>query len=291
MECPSCGAMFRRTGSFLDFLGEDRRDYFRSFLKDYTCVRKAEGRGAVESGYYRKLPAMDKSDPLAWQWRIRAKTFQAFQKRILKPLGEKLHPSPESVTGLKVLDLGAGVGWLSYRLAEMGHSPCSVDINTDDLDGLGAITHYTPDWPVLRAEFDRLPLAPAQADMALFNASLHYSPDYENTLTETLRVLKQDGLIVVLDSPVYNRQASGHCMVAERRQDFLHRFGTPSDAVPSQDFLTWDMLRDLENSLNIQFKVHRVWYGWKWALRPVKAALLRNREPSKFVVLTAKRKK
>ena len=83
-----------------------------------------------------------------------------------------------------ILDLGAGTGWLSHRLARLGHYPCAVDLTIDRRDGLGAARHYTPDWPLVQSDFAHLPLGAAQVDMVVYNASLHYSIDYRTTLRE-----------------------------------------------------------------------------------------------------------
>ncbi len=189
-----------------------------------------------------------------------------------------------------IVDLGAGVGWLSRRLTELGHHPCSIDISVDDADGLGAARHYEPAWPLIQAEFDHLPFSDATADVVLYNASLHYSTDYRVTLREALRVLRPGGAVVVLDSPIYHRDESGRRMAAERHADFEKRFGTASNAMPSVEYLTWGMLDGLANDLDLKWETYRTWYGWKWAMRPVVARLKRKREPSRFAVLVGRRK-
>ena len=188
-----------------------------------------------------------------------------------------------------MLDLGAGVGWLSNRLAELGHDPCAIDLNLDPRDGLGAARHYGGDWPRVQAEFDRLPLADRQADLVIYNASLHYSTAYRSTLAEALRVLRPGGRIVVLDSPIYRHDASGRQMIAERQAAFARDHGTRSDALPSVGYLTWAMLRELGRELGLRWRVIRPWYGWRWALRPWRARLACKREPSTFALLVAQR--
>jgi SAM-dependent methyltransferase/uncharacterized protein YbaR (Trm112 family) len=191
--------------------------------------------------------------------------------------------------GLRIVELGAGVGWLCHRLALLGHHPLAVDLSVDERDGLGAARHYHPAWPRFQAEFDRLPLAAGAADLVIFNASLHYSTDYELTLGEALRVLTAGGTLAILESPIYRRPESGLRMVEERRADFAHRFGTRSDALPSRDYLTWSQIADLERRLGLRFRKLTPWYGWRWALRPWLARLRRRREPSRFAVLLARK--
>src|SRR5437588_848887 len=77
----------------------------------------------------------------------------------------------------------------------------------------------------VRAEYDRLPLADGLADVVVFNAALHYSTDYGQTLRESLRVLREAGTLVILDSPMYVDPSSGQRMVREREERFLARYG------------------------------------------------------------------
>lgn len=255
-----------------------RAEHFEPFLRDYTRIRLAEGRGSDSPEFYLRLPDCDPQHPLAWQWKIHGRTFDCLRRRVLPGWGE----------GLKILDLGAGVGWLSHRLAELGHQPCAIDLSVDNQDGLGAARHYSPRWPRLQAEFDRLPLASESVDAVLYNSSLHYTADYRVTLGEALRVLRPGGRLAVLESPIYRHHESGRQMAAQRRADFERRYGTASNALRSQEFLTWGTLDRLAQQLGIAWKAIRPWYGWKWALRPFTARLKRKREPARFVILLAR---
>jgi SAM-dependent methyltransferase/uncharacterized protein YbaR (Trm112 family) len=205
------------------------------------------------------------------------------------PPGDDSAAAPLAGTRLRIVDLGAGVGWLCHRLAQLGHHPLAVDLSLDDRDGLAAARHYRPAWPRFQAEFDHLPLAAGAADLVIFNASLHYSADYEVTLAEALRVLAGSGALVILESPIYRRPESGRRMVEERRAEFARRFGTRSDALPSRDYLTWPEIADLERRLGLRCERITPWYGWRWALRPWLARIRRRREPSRFVILLVTR--
>lgn len=245
----------------------------RQFLEDYAKIRAAEGRGSSTSDYYRALPYEDLTGRNAAQWRMRARTFEYFRRKILPR------------RACDVLDLGAGNCWLSYRLAEMGHAPVAVDIFSDARDGLSAARHYPVEFPVIEAEFDHVPLAPRSFDLAIFNSSIHYSTDYERTLREARRCLRGDGRVVILDSPIYKRREHGERMRAERHTAFEHQYGFRSEALESIEFFDLDMLEDLARELNLEWEIHRPWYGWKWHLRPLRAALKGQRPPSRFWIL------
>ena len=138
---------------------------------------------------------------------------------------------------------------------------------------------------------DALPVADASVDLVVFNASLHYSTDLAVTMTEALRVLAAGGRIVVMDSPIDRHEADGAAMVAERADDFARRFGTRSDHVPSIGFLTPARLREVGESLGLEWTTHRGWSGRRWAWRPWRNRLRRRRAPSRFALLVATRRR
>jgi SAM-dependent methyltransferase len=245
----------------------------RQFLVDYATIRAAEGRGSRDSAYYLALPFGDLTGLNSSQWRIRARTFDYFQRHVL----------PQR--GCDVADLGAGNCWLSYRLAEIDHRPVAVDIFRDAMDGLGAARHYPLPFPVVEAEFDRLPFPSARFDIAVFNSSFHYSTDYEQTLAEARRCLRPGGRVVILDSPVYELRDHGEAMKRERQQFFETQYGFRSEALGSIEFLDLDTLDELARKLSLTWKIFRPWYGWNWHLRPLRARLQKRRPPSRFWIL------
>lgn len=242
------------------------------FLDDYLKIRRAEGRGSDDPAYYLALPYQDLSGRMTSQWAMRARTFRYFENRVL---GRE---------ALDVLDLGAGCGWMSYRLALRGHRPVAVDILTDGRDGLGAARHYPP-FPRFEAEFDRLPFADGSFDAAVFNASLHYSSDYSRTLGEARRCVRPGGRVIVLETPVYRKREHGERMRRERHEQFLEQYGTASDHVQSIEYLDLETIGALSRELKIDWRIHKPWYGIGWHTRPLKAWWKGARPPSRFWIL------
>ena len=257
----------------------------RQFLIEYAAVRHAEGRGAEDPAWYLALPFRDLTGALTGQWRIRAQSWQYLERRLLPALVRRIG------RGLRVLDLGAGNCWMSWRLAQLGHLPIALDIFSDLRDGLRASRHYTAQiaFPVIEAEFDSIPLANGAADLAIFNASFHYSADYSRTLAEVLRVLQPGGAVVIMDSPVYQHPEHGLRMVAERRRQYWQRFGFASDAHKGVEFLDCATLADLARRFRLRWTAHRPWYGWRWHARPAIAWLKGKRPPSRFQLLVGER--
>ena len=251
----------------------------QQFLKEYRHIRHAEGRGSDRSEYYRALPSCDPTHSMFAMWAMRSRTYSYFEKKILRPL-EAVEKRP-----LDVIDLGAGNCWLSHRLSLRSHRPVALDIFDDDRDGLRAARHYPKPFPIIEGDFDQLPFPSNSFDLVIFNASLHYSVGYFRTLSEVRRCLRPSGSVVILDSPVYRLPEHGTRMVEEKHAEFLRRYGFPSDAMPSIEFLDILTLRTLQQCLEMEWHIYRPWYGWRWHLRPLHAFLRGRRPPSKFWIL------
>src|SRR5271167_567990 len=285
LRCPGCLFLLPNENVIWKALPPDRESYFERFIKEYQAVRAAEGRGSQRSEYYLALPYRDLSGRNESQWAIRARTFQYFENRIL-PAIEAAHP-----VGMKILDLGGGNGWLSYRLALREHRPAAVDLLTNSQDGLGAAIHFERGLPVLfprfQAELDRLPFADGQFDLAIFDASFHYSEDYGRTLGEAIRCLRNAGTVIIADTAWYPNNESGQRMLAERRQAFIAQYGFASDSVRSLEYLTDERLALLEKRFRLHWKIYSPFYGFRWAMRPWLAKLRGRREPSQFRIYVA----
>jgi len=283
-RCPNHGWVFNLQEGIWRFLTPERQAYFERFIKEYETIRQAEGRGSNDPAYYRALPFKDLTRRMASAWRIRSRSFQALSQHVL-PAVEQANDLPP-----KTLDLGAGNTWLSYRLALRGHLVAPVDLLLNRADGLGAYVNYPVPLVPIQAEFDHLPLVEDQFDLVIFNASLHYSTSYETTLVEALRVLKSTGQLVIIDTPVYHHPASGEQMVRERQEQFQAQYGFPSDALASENFLTYDRLDKLGDRLAIDWKFIHPHYGLRWALKPWLALLRRSREPAQFVITVGQKR-
>ncbi len=279
LRCPADGELYREVSGIWRFLGERRREELRGFLTRYATVRRDEGWGDDDPAYYRALPYRDLSGRHPEIWRIRALTYRALLRRVLRPA---------AAGGLSILDLGAGNGWLSYRLRQEGHVPVAVDVTVDRRDGLGACRHYPERFLRVEASFDRLPWAAPELDVAIFNGSLHYSRDCAATLREALRLLKPGGRLVVMDTPIYRRRSSGERMLRELEARLRERYGFAREG-GGVGFLTPEHLDRLARELGLEWRVIRPFYGLRWALIPWKARLLGRRELMRFRLLLARR--
>ena len=286
IECARCESWLACEQGIWKALLPERAARYAKFVQDYESIRESEGRGSNSDEYYLALPYHDLSGRLSGQWAMRARTFRYIEQKIMPRF------TPLAHYRLRILDLGAGNGWLSYRLATQGHTPVAVDLLINERDGLGAAKHYQPRLPLLfprfQAEVDNLPFADSQFDLVIFNASFHYSENYEKTLAEAIRCVRVGGTVLIADTPWYSDQRSGARMLEERRTSFIRRYGFPSDELNSQEFLTDQRLGALEQRFHIQWHTHRPFYGVRWHMRPLMARLRNARKPSRFRIYSAK---
>ena len=283
LKCKFCKFLMIEKDGIIVALPPDRLAYYAKFIADYEYIRAAEGRGSLDDNYYLELPYRDTTGHNSAQWKVRSRSYEYLIHRIIT----------SATNGATVLDLGAGNCWLSFQLARRGYRVVAVDLLTNSQDGLGAAKHYHQHLgsriPCFQAELSRLPFQGSQFDVVIFNASFHYSEDYEITLREALRCTKPDGSIVICDTPWYSREQSGKQMIAERRAAFQSRFQTASDSLKTQEFLTDDRLAKLADALFIRWTVHHPSHGFRWAMRPWVARLRGRREPSQFRIFVARK--
>lgn len=240
---------------------------FERFLEPYQAVRRAEGWGTGDAAYYLNLPHVAAGDPQRPIWQVRAASFRA----LLRVLGVRR----------RVLDVGAGNGWLAYQLARRGHSVAALDLNDDSEDGLGAFGHYPLALEAYRADFAALPFADARFDAVVFGASLHYAPALAPVIAEGLRVLAWDGMLIVMDSPVYQDAASGRAMLAEKQRGLRERFNL--DLAPgSLGFLTFGDFENLGRTYGLRWRRVEPYVSAAWSMRHLRARLRGRREPAHF---------
>lgn len=277
--CDHQGLRFEQIDGIWRFLVPDRAPNLARFIEEYETVRINEGRGSDNPDYYQALPELDLSDVMPTAWQERTRSFEALKEHINTNFGSK---------PLRIIDCGAGNGWLSNRLTAAGHKLAAIDLCTNPLDGLGAFIHYKTDFLPLQAEFERLPLLSDQADLVIFNAAFHYTANPAAALNEAKRVLRPGGEIILVDTPFYHNQASGQGMVQTREADFQKRYGFAGNAHNGISFLTYERLSALGKQLDISWEQHNLIPSWRRLIRQGKVALRGQREPAQFPLVVGK---
>jgi ArsR family transcriptional regulator len=107
---------------------------------------------------------------------------------------------------LVIADLGAGEGAVSQLLARRARRVIAVD-NSEKMVEFGsnlARSHGVENLEYRLGDLERLPIADAEVDVALFSQSLHHAPHPAAALAEACRILKPGGRVIVLDLLKHN---------------------------------------------------------------------------------------
>lgn len=277
LRCAVCARDFELRDGCYRFLTQRRQAAMEPFLRQYRTVRERDGYRVSQPAYYRLLPSVPLGDPHATEWQLRRESFQYLHCQILAAGSQ-----------LCVLDVGAGNGWLSHRLASLGHRLVAVDTLDDDQDGLGACRHYETPFPCVHADFDAPPFAPRQFDLVVFNGSLHYSPDVAATLARARRLLVPGGALVVMDSPMFRSESDGNQMVTEKLRRFRTEYGLTEIVHPNVGFLTFAELARESEALGLRGRFFPSRGPLAWRVRRRIGSLRRRRAAATFGVWVAR---
>jgi SAM-dependent methyltransferase len=272
--CDAEELAFPLRSGVVDLVLHAARDRVARFLSRYLAVRHAERWTADDLEALLALPYEDRTGQRAWMWSVRARGLEALERLIVARFGAR---------PLRVVERGAGVAWLSYRLALGGHDVLATDVNLDSRDGLGAARHYVAAGVALArcgAEAEHLPLAAGSVDVVVDAASFHYSTQ-PASIREAARVLAPGGMLAIVDSPVYSSRPAGEAMLAEWR-DRITAEGR--EAAPS-GYLVRDEIVALLADAGLEPALEEHWMGWHWTANYWRHRLLGPREPARLPIV------
>jgi len=271
--CAYCTRTYELRDGLWRFLTASRAARLDPFVRQYCAVRDRDGhRRDLPPEHYRTLPTVARRDPQAAEWLVRRETYHHLLQRVLA----------SSVQPMHVLDVGAGTGWLSHRLAALGQRVVAVDALDDDADGLGAARHYVVPFVGVQADFDALPFTPKQFDLVVFNGSLHYAPDAAATLARARRMLAPGGALVVMDSPMFRYDRDGAAMIDDKHRRFRHDLAIADTVQPGVGYLTYARLGAIARSLDLQPQFVPTRGPLPWRLRRHLARVRLRRAPAAF---------
>ncbi|NMP23517.1 methyltransferase domain-containing protein [Sulfobacillus sp. DSM 109850] len=116
------------------------------------------------------------------------------------PVIEALAPRP----GQTIADVGAGLGWLSWPLAEAvgpsGHV-WAIDPSAEAVQALSekALTHGVSQLQAVRAFAEAIPLPGDDVDGVVWHTVALHMGDRVRAMAETMRILKPGGFWVAVD--------------------------------------------------------------------------------------------
>jgi SAM-dependent methyltransferase len=204
LTCSGCGQTFALRGRTPVFLRAEDVERLARFADEYRQARLRDGWRPLTQEQALALPYGQPPGYQPLYWQVRRQSFCALM-RLLAREG----PSPAAGP---VADLGAGFGWLTYRLAQVGYRVVAVEASTDDIMGLGAAeAQYAPhaDFCPVLGDLDHAPLQAGRFALVILNASLHYAQDLDGAVQRCARALGTGGRLVVLDTPIARRPRPG----------------------------------------------------------------------------------
>jgi hypothetical protein len=102
-------------------------------------------------------------------------------------------------------------------------------------------------------------------------------------------VLHSDGVVTIVDTPVYRSHGSGARMLRERQHRFVEEHGVSGGALGSEGFLSRRRLREVVAELGAHARVLHPLRWWPMRGRAVLAAARGLRETATFPVIVVRR--
>lgn len=294
MTCPNEARPLSRGDGVLTLMREERTAALALFLEMYRRVRQSEGWGG-DAAYYRGLPFTSGGRHPA-VWKLRARSYRSALRAIERRFPSAKRSDEHDRIALRMLEIGAGNAWFSWRMAGRGHYVLATDISLDEEDGLLALDRYAwPRTPVhsrltrALAGMEELPLEDSQFDVVVANASLHYAGSVPRAISESHRVLRTGGILLVLDSPVYERHESGRAMIRRRSDDLRERLGVRLMETTT-GFLVAGEFRSQLESAGFRVEIRQPFEGLARRLRRGYSALRRCDVPARFPLFVSEKR-
>jgi len=163
------------------------------FEKLYMQLREKEGRVYSDKEVV-TLPDLYETHPHYSEWRMRK---QSCQKLI-----SYLH---KQQTPLKILEVGCGNGWLAHQLADVpGSKVIGTDINFTELQQAAKVFKELPNLHFIYTDIESGLFEERQFDIIVFAASIQYFSSLNKIIGESMRLLKPNGEIHIIDSHFYS---------------------------------------------------------------------------------------
>jgi SAM-dependent methyltransferase len=261
--CLSCGERFAVADGIPVLLRHQDADRLAGFSRSYQEERLREGRLPLSVEQAQALPYGQPPGFPSLYWEVRRQSFCALMRWLARE-----GPSP---AGGPTADLGGGIGWLGYRLAQLRFRVLAVDASRDEAFGLEAArTYYSSlaSFLPIQGDLEHPPLQAGRLSLIVCNASLHYASDLESTLQRVADALRPGGHMVILDTPIARHPRPG----TGRGDRHLGR-------------------QELHSALldaGLRPRRMAVQRGWRWRMHQVKA-LLRGDARFSFPMIVAER--
>lgn len=236
LRCPECrealdaggacprGHRFEEREGVLALLGKESAQRLDEFTRAIERVRAAQGRRITDEAAYESLP-FGRATAGDFHWRLRALDL-AVVRRLLRGL-----------RSLTILDVGAWNGWLSHRLAALGHRVTAIDYFVDPHDGLGARRFYSTTWRAIQMDLADLSLLDERFDVVVLNRCLQFAPDPTRFAAAALEKVAPGGWLVLTGLEIFRRPGAKAARVEAMLRAHRERYGFELFLVPTRGYL------------------------------------------------------
>lgn len=254
LVCPE-GHAFTLNDGVLSLLDTSFAERLRRFSDTLARYRADTGRRLLDPALYAELPfaATLRSQ---FEWRLRRYDWAVVQKWVGK--------RPQ-----RVLDIGAWNGWLSYRLALMGHEVTAVDYFADPYDGLGAKQFYPADWQAIQMDLSDLSPLPPVFDRIILNRCLAFFSDPLAYLAQVQTKLTPNGRLLLTGLAFYHNPSGKAQVVAAMTENYRQQYGAELFLNPTKGYLDGeDRGRLVAAGVRLRPYPQLFLANWKAMLRP-----------------------
>jgi ubiquinone/menaquinone biosynthesis C-methylase UbiE len=238
--------------------------YILSEIKDkfesiYLKVREKENR-VYSDDELRNLPFASESNPHKKEWDVRAKSFLRFRKYL-----------ETKNQCLNILDLGCGNGWFSGKLSNSFNIKFyCVDVNITELNQ-GRRVFESENLVFIYADIFSTEFPPNYFDIVILNASIQYFAEIKTLLDKLLSLIKMNGEIHIIDSPIYSDQEAMNAK--QRTANYYSSLGFP-EMINNYFHRSWDEISEYN---------FEILYNPSSAKRKLKKIFLTNDSPFPWI--------
>jgi SAM-dependent methyltransferase len=216
-------SLLKKDGEIWTLLQGEFEGELRRFLARFRQIRSAERRNDPAPDYP-SLP-FGKGTEGNFEWKLRRGSLRHIERLLSRRSRQT------------ILEIGGWNGWLTNRLAAMGHEVIAVDYFSDEVDGLRAKRHYPNDWLALQTDIRDLGFFRVKFDVVVVNHCLQFLADPVGWLERLKPLVRDNGLIVLLGLSFYRNPESKRQQVEAFRRHYAEAHGFDIFLVPTKGYL------------------------------------------------------
>ncbi len=266
LYCPDDALSFAVQKGILCLISPEQQEEADAYAEEYRTQREEQGWRLLTAEEMAALPTVP---PRGWDkiyWPVRHKSFQILMRWFKQEIDGRSQ-------SLRVVDMGAGVGWLAGRLAmEAGEQVelVALDLSRDDAFGLGAAGRLRQELEIpltlVQGDIERPPFQPKSVDLLIYNASLHYAGDVGACLASAATLLRPGGVVVIMDSPI----STGPITAISQPPPGVEAAGESIEASRSGRPLANDKVAQALTEAGLDYEITKVGRGLRWQVRQLR---------------------